>query len=443
MTDFSGDAGNNSITGTAGNDFIDGREGNDTLNGAGGNDILVGGPGADILTGGTGADIFRGSAAELNGDRIIDFLIGDRIQILDLGLADAQGIHTEGNNLVFNGGSLQIDNLGPGRLVLRAITGGGIEVRLQSPSHNDFNGDGQSDIFWRNDSGAFSSWLGSTNGGYINNDAAAAGFVSVDWHIAGTGDFDGDGRVDLLWRNDNGSLSNWLGKSNGGFASNDSVAASFAPTSWHVIGTADFNGDGHADILWRNDNGAISNWLGAAGGAFTNNDNVAAGWAPTSWHVVGTGDFNGDGLDDLLWRNDNGALSDWLGTANGGFVNNDVNAAGWAPTNWQVAATGDFNGDGQFDILWRSDSGALSNWLGTATGGFTNNDAKAAGYAPTDWHVMSVGDYDGDGIDDLLWRNDSGAFSNWLGRADGSFVNNDAHAAGYASTSWHIQDPFF
>jgi Ca2+-binding RTX toxin-like protein len=125
MTIYTGDAGNNTITGSSGDDFIDGREGNDTLNGGAGSDILVGGPGADILTGGSGADTFRGSAADLNGDHITDLLIGDRIQFLDLTLQNAN-FSIVGSELRYNGGSLQIDNIGPGRLVLRTITSVGV-----------------------------------------------------------------------------------------------------------------------------------------------------------------------------------------------------------------------------------------------------------------------------------------------------------------------------
>ncbi|WP_309602322.1 FG-GAP repeat protein, partial [Sphingomonas sp.] len=52
---------------------------------------------------------------------------------------------------------------------------------------------------------------------------------------------------------------------------------------------------------------------------------------------VAVGDYNGDGRDDILWRNTNGQLSDWLGTATGGFVTNDANAlTNAAPTNWHV-----------------------------------------------------------------------------------------------------------
>ena len=44
-----------------------------------------------------------------------------------------------------------------------------------------------------------------------------------------------------------------------------------------------------------------------------------------SWHVVGTGDFNGDGRTDILWRNDSGRVTDWLAQSNGSFVGNGLN----------------------------------------------------------------------------------------------------------------------
>ena len=55
---------------------------------------------------------------------------------------------------------------------------------------------------------------------------------------------------------------------------------------------------------------------------------------------------------------------------------------------WQVAAVGDYNGDGRDDILFRNDDGRLTNWLGTSTGGFSDNVAN--GYLATDnqWHIQ-------------------------------------------------------
>jgi hypothetical protein len=208
MANFTGDSGPNTIVGTSVSDQISGLEGNDILDGGGGDDVLIGGSGADTLTGGTGADSFRDTAANFNGDRITDFLIGDRIQFTDLTTAGAN-IHIEGSNLVYNGGSIQIDNLGPGRFVLRDISTGGIEVRLQSAAHNDFNGDGLSDVLWRSDAGGVGDWIGQSNGGFVGNSNFAAN-LTADWRIAATGDFNGDGRVDVLLRNTtNGLVGEW------------------------------------------------------------------------------------------------------------------------------------------------------------------------------------------------------------------------------------------
>ena len=76
-----------------------------------------------------------------------------------------------------------------------------------------------------------------------------------------------------------------------------------------------------------------------------------------TWPASGTrcriGDFNGDGPhDDILWRHDNGVLTNWLGDADGGFTVNNDDALTQVGLDWFVAGTGDYNADGR-DILWR------------------------------------------------------------------------------------------
>ena len=270
-----------------------------------------------------------------------------------------------------------------------AVAGGGTELALvREPPAHDFNGDGRSDIVWRHDNGTVTNWLGTASGGFASNDANAWNNVPASWHIVGTGDFNGDGRADLIWQNDSGAITDWLGTASGGFVSNDANAWNNLPTSWHVAGTGDFNGDGREDVIWRNDSGAFTEWLGQANGGFVSNDANAWNNVPTSWHVAGTGDFNGDGRDDVIWRNDNGAFTEWLGQANGGFVSNDARAWNNLPNSWHVAGTGDFNGDGRDDVIWRNDNGAFTEWLGQANGGFVSNDANAWNNVPTNWHVQ-------------------------------------------------------
>ena len=84
-------------------------------------------------------------------------------------------------------------------------------------------------------------------------------------------------------------------------------------------------------------------------------------------------------------------------------------------------------------ICWRSQrDGYLSDWLGTASGGFIANDARAFTQVSTAWWVAGIGDYNGDGRDDIFWQNRDGVFSDWLGGSDGGFTRNDANAYGSA-----------
>jgi hypothetical protein len=201
----------------------------------------------------------------------------------------------------------------------------------------DFNGDGRDDMLLRHTSGTLTNWLGTATGGFVDNWGTFSQVLSTSWQVAGTGDFNGDGRADVLLRHTSGTLTNWLGTANGSFVDNWGVVAQALSTSWQVVGTGDFNGDGRDDMLLRHTSGTLTNWLGNSNGSFTDNWGVFNVPLPTAWQVEGIGDFNGDGRDDILWRNGStGQITDWLGQSNGSFVANDANALATIATSWQV-----------------------------------------------------------------------------------------------------------
>jgi hypothetical protein len=441
------------INGTPGNDNLIGTTDPDTINGGAGNDIISGGGGADTLTGGTGADTFLDTAAGLNGDTITDFLPGDRIQITDLPFSatdpSVANIQIVGNTITYgNGttaGTIDIGNgISGGRYVIRPLgtNGTGVEIRFQQDAHNDFSGDGLSDILWRNDDGTVTDWLGGANGTFSGNFDNLHNNPGSNWHVIGTGDFNGDGHSDILWRADDGTVTDWLGTGSGTFNGNWNNLHSALPTGFTVVGIGDYNGDSIDDLLLRNSSGGTVEWLGQSNGTFAANTHFANPDPGTSWQVVGSGDFNGDGVEDVLWRNSDGTVTDWLGTASGTFNGNWDNLHSNPGSSWQVVGTGDFNGDGLTDILWRNSDGTVTDWLGTASGTFNGNWDNLHTAVATGLAVVGIGDYNGDSIDDLLLRSSSGGLTEWLGQANGGFAANTSFINPDPGASWHVQDPF-
>jgi FG-GAP-like repeat len=122
---------------------------------------------------------------------------------------------------------------------------------------------------------------------------------------------------------------------------------------------------------------------------------------------VGTGDFNGDGQSDILWQNTGGQVSIWE------MNNNTLIGGGTVGANpgpvWQAIGTGDFNDDGKSDILWQNSStGQVSIWdmSGDAIigGGPVSPGPEIAGPS---WKAVGTGDFNKDGHSDILWQNSS------------------------------------
>ena len=270
-------------------------------------------------------------------------------------------------------------------------------VPIGGANRGDFNGDGKSDILWRNQSQALvSAWFMN---GQTRTGSNVTGVVATS-RVVGMGDFDGDGTSDVLWQSDsNNFVWLWRNKGNGTF---DYLPVDFYPAGWTVAGVTDINGDGKTDIVFRNEaQSLVSYWLmnGATrtGSSTTSVDSI--------YRIVGVGDFDGDGRGDILWTNNaNSFLWLHLSQAAGGFQYRFLD---FYPAGWSVVGVTDFNGDGKADLAWQNTQlGLFSYWLmdgGTRT-------ASGAVAIPAGNQIVATGDFDGDGLGETLWRNDPGSF---------------------------------
>ena len=263
-----------------------------------------------------------------------------------------------------------------------------LPVHSALAASSDFNGDGNSDIVWRQVSTG-RAILYLMNGGTLLSSLELGG--NTDWSAVATGDFNGDGKADILWRQ--ASTGNVLQN----LMNTGTVLASTVlggNTDWVVAGVADLNGDGKSDILWRQvSTGRVIMYL-MNGGSVLSTFDLGGN---TDWNPVATGDFNGDGKGDILWRQvSTGRVMMYL--MNGGSLLSAIDLGG--NTDWNPVATGDFNGDGKSDILWRQVStGKVLQYQ--MNGGTVLNAFELGGN--TDWNPVATGDFNGDGKADILW----------------------------------------
>ncbi|MFC5358798.1 FG-GAP-like repeat-containing protein, partial [Azospirillum himalayense] len=273
----------------------------------------------------------------------------------------------------------------------------GLATPPRAVQNSDFDGDGIADILFRNPAtGQLAMWR--LDGFTIAQGSGAVGVSpGTEWTVQATGDFDGDGKADLFYRNTRtGDVGLWMMD---GTQLRRAELVSSLPGEWVPAVTGDFNGDGQSDILWRNTQTAEVGMWDMDDGKLRKA--AAFGQIDADWTPLGAADVDGDGKSDILWRNTKTAqLGLWK--MDGMTLVQAGLTAMQAPGDWAPAAIGEFDGDGKADMLWRNKTtGQVGIWR---MNGFDNGLAQVLDSIPNDWMVEGTGDYDGDGIDDVLWR---------------------------------------
>jgi hypothetical protein len=310
------------------------------------------------------------------------------------------------------------------------------DISLNALGHNtfDFGLDLKSDILFRNTSGELYVWKSDTGTG-VSFTGQSLGFTPTDWKVQSVGDYNGDGKADVLWRNVSGEVYVSASTPGSGVAlSGQSLG--FVPNDWTIqSASGDFNGDGRTDVLWRNASGEVYVWKSQ----LTSNVSYVGqslGVTPNDWSIQGVGDLNGDGKSDILWRNASGEVYAQVSDSTVNSVNLSGQSLGFVPNEWHIQFLADFNGDGKDDILWRNDSGEVYVWNSQAGSG-VGYVGQGLGFTPNDWHIAGVGDFNGDGKADVLWRNDNGDVYAWKSQA-GSAVAFNGQDLGVVGNEWAV-----
>jgi RHS repeat-associated protein len=435
-----------SLTGGVGNNSISAATftGPTTLWGGDGDDTLASGTGNDSLDGGNGNDTFLFGSGALGSDTIsdaagLDTLDFDSLSVitpgttvqLNIGVSTLQNVNTNLQLTLQSTSSIDVvigsagNDLITGNGLNNTLLGGGGDDTLDGDAGNDTTYDGLG-----ND-----QVIASTGAERIYRLAGTDIFTSGSGTYVlgmGVGDFNGDGRNDVVARES--GTNNWQVELTTETASIQQTwgTASSGP-DWDKLIIGDFTGDGRDDVAGRNL--TDGKWYVAVStGTSFNTALVWDTWNPAvTWRDPQAGDFNGDGRDDLVGRNEaTGEL--FIGLSSGTSFASQV----WGT--WTAGASefadvrvGDFNGDSREDIVARTLNSNPNIWKmarSTGTSFTTENWGNSLS-----WSDVQVGDFNLDGKSDLVGHI-SGSSNWWAAISTGSALSNQDMGSAVGTHTW-------
>jgi hypothetical protein len=135
------------------------------------------------------------------------------------------------------------------------------------------------------------------------------------------------------------------------------------------------------------------------------------------WRVAATGDFDRDGQRDIVWQHlTSGRIAVWLMSGTRLRASVPLTPDRLADTNWRIVGAGHFNGDGKPDLVLQNQAtGFLAIWLMDGTRLVSGVYMTPNRLADLDWKIRGVADINRDGLSDLIWQHvTSGKIAAWI-----------------------------
>jgi hypothetical protein len=252
--------------------------------------------------------------------------------------------------------------------------------------------------------------------------------VDAAYH-PGLRDIDGDGNNDLLLRSTTGRVVAAYGDGHGGIRET-AVLTTTISASTRVLFGGDFSRGGNLDVLGLTSKGALDRYWNLTGDMHKAPVTPAPYWKGYKF-LAATDDFTGDGEPDLLGLDADDRLAVCSGRGHDAACSWTYLMGTWSKLSTLISP-GDFDGDGNPDLLARDSSRRLWLYSGDGHGGFIAGRKIVA----TGWRLlpaMSPGDFDGDGNSDLVVRDKSGTLWLYRGTGDGHLLPRTKITAGLSA----------
>ncbi|MBW3086769.1 hypothetical protein KEM60_02998 [Austwickia sp. TVS 96-490-7B] len=258
----------------------------------------------------------------------------------------------------------------------------------------------------------------------------SAWFTVTGAGTASVRDWNGDGKADVLARDEQGRLSLFPGNGSG-IGEGTQVGHGWAEMK-DMIAVGDWDGDDRPDMIARTPEGRLVRYSGDGKGGFGPARQIGQGWNGYRG-FISPGDWDGDGRPDLIAidiATERLVLIPGLGDTLGAPV---PLGERWASVT-QLVAPGDFDGDGRPDIIGITTGGEMFLRSGNGKGGLSAPRRIGHGWKNMR-AVWSIGDADDDGRADVMALDRSGTLRRYSGNGQGGFPKTTIVGQGWKGRS--------